>query len=108
MPATSRSRRPAQDSSRARSRMGPALLFVIASALAGLVILGMATGTDQQTDKGFTPLWQVILVQVVGVVSLIALGGLIGACAGRWNGRRAQTLRGGAGVRDLAPVGGAA
>jgi hypothetical protein len=68
-----------------------ALAVVVAASeafLAALVVLGMATRTDRQFDKGVAPLVAVILVQSLGVVCLIILGGGVRACALTWRLRR--------------------
>jgi hypothetical protein len=53
----------------------------------------MATGTHRQFDKGEAYLWAVILVQVLGAISLLTLGGLVRACIGLWQGQRPRILR---------------
>lgn len=68
----------------AAKRAGGALLIHLAISLAGLVVLGMATGTHLQFDKGQAYLWVVISVQAFGVISLLTLGGLARACIGVW------------------------
>ena len=48
-----------------------AIAVLAVTALAALVAVGMATGTDQQFDKGVTPLAMVLAVQIVGTVCLV-------------------------------------
>ena len=61
--------------------------------LAGLVVLGMASGTHQQSDKGDAPLFAVVLVQGVGVVALALLGTGVRSCVLTWRGRPSRALR---------------
>ena len=68
-------------------RVGSVALMLVVVLLAALVVLGMATGTHRQFDKGVAPLSVVILIQVVGVVSLLCLGGVARACLGVGQGR---------------------
>jgi hypothetical protein len=75
------------------ARAGSAVLILLAVLLAGLVVLGMATGTNRQFDKGEAPLPGVILVQVLGAISLLTLGGLARACVSVWQGHRPRILR---------------
>jgi hypothetical protein len=79
-------------SARAAARAGSAVLILLTVLLAGLVVLGMATGTHRQFDKGETPLSIVISVQVLGVISLLTLGGVARACIGVWQGHRPRIL----------------
>lgn len=58
--------------------------------LAALVVLGMASGTHQHFEKGDTPLFAVILVQVVGVAALVLLAAGLRACAFTWRGGRRE------------------
>jgi hypothetical protein len=76
----------------AAARAGSAVLILLAVLLAGLVVLGMATGIHRQFDKGETPLWVVISVQVLGVISLITLGGVVQGCISVWQGHRRRIL----------------
>ena len=57
----------------AAKRAGSAVLVLLAVLLAGLVVLGMATGTQRQFDKGEAYLWAVILVQVLWAISLLTI-----------------------------------
>jgi hypothetical protein len=75
------------------ARSGSAVLILLTVLLAGLVVLGMATGTHRQFDKGEAYLSGVILVQVLGVISLLTLGGVARACIGVWQGHRPRILR---------------
>lgn len=75
------------------ARVGAAVLIVLAVILAGLVVLGMATGTHRQFEKGEADLWVVIAVQVLGVISLLTLVGVVRACIGVWQGHRHRILR---------------
>jgi hypothetical protein len=77
-----------------RARRGLAVVVAAFEAfLAAIVVLGMATGTDRQFDKGVAPLLAVVLVQSLGVVCLIVLGGGFRACAVTWRLRQASLLR---------------
>jgi hypothetical protein len=66
--------------------------MLVAAALGGLVILGMATGTDRHFDKGVADLGGVILVQVFGIFALLSLACVARACIGLWKGRRTRTV----------------
>jgi hypothetical protein len=74
-------------------RAGAGILILLAVLLAGLVVLGMATGTQRQFDKGEAYLWVVISVQVMGVISLLTLAGVARACIGVWQGHQGRLLR---------------
>jgi hypothetical protein len=74
-------------------RAGAVALMLAAALLSALVVLGMATGTGRQFDKGVVPLPAVILVQVLGAVSLLTVGGVVRGATGVWKGRRTHVVR---------------
>jgi hypothetical protein len=68
------------------------ILVLLELVLAALTVLGMATGTDQQFDKGFTPLGFVILVQSLGAFVLLVLAAGLRACVMTWRARYAPLV----------------
>jgi hypothetical protein len=61
--------------------------------LAAMTVLGMATGTRQQFDKGVAPRSVVILVQVLGALTLVLLAVGVRMCVQEWQGPRSRFIR---------------
>lgn len=61
--------------------------------MAAVVVLGMATGIDRQTDKGVAPLLAVWLVQGIGAVALVVFAVGVRVCALTWRSTPAPVLR---------------
>ena len=70
-----------------------AIAALVDLMLAALVVLGMATGTHQQFDKGVAPLAAVVSVQVLGAacLGLLAIG--LRLCVAAWRDERTHHVR---------------